>query len=178
MRQHDAQDASLLVFTFKEGLLSKVAHDLKLRAGRFELQVDEDGAITLTCAVRSLRVVNAMRDSKEAPEMLSPKDKTKIEDTLCSEIIDVRAHPEIRFVSTSVEPIADGHHVQGNLTICGVTKAISAEVAKVEDRLETEVRLLQSDFGIKPYSALFGALKVKPEVRVRLSVPAEAGKPN
>lgn len=178
MRQHDAQDASVLVFTFKEGLLSKVAHDLKLRAGRFELNVHDDGQITLVCPVRSLRVMHAMREAKEAPELLSPKDKSKIEDTICNDVLNAAAHPEVRFVSSQVDEIQDGFRVQGHLTICGVTRPLTADIATVDGRLETEVRLVQSDFGIKPYSALFGTLKVKPEVRVRVSVPETVGKSN
>ena len=33
---------------------------------------------------------------------------------------------------------------------------------------EAEVTLHQPDYGIKPYSAMFGALKIKPDIRVRL----------
>jgi len=34
-----------------------------------------------------------------------------------------------------------------------------------------EVPIHQPDFGIKPYSAMLGALKVKPDLVVRCSVP-------
>jgi hypothetical protein len=34
--------------------------------------------------------------------------------------------------------------------------------------------LRQEDFGIRPYSNFFGGLKVKSEVVVRLSTPADA----
>jgi hypothetical protein len=37
-----------------------------------------------------------------------------------------------------------------------------------------EVKIHQPDFGIKPYTAALGALKVKPDVLVRVSVPRES----
>jgi len=42
------------------------------------------------------------------------------------------------------------------------------------DRYVASVPLRQEDFGIRPYSNFFGGLKVKPDVVVRLSMPAAA----
>lgn len=43
-----------------------------------------------------------------------------------NEFFDMDAHPEIRFVSTSVEPVAgDAYEVVGDLTIKGVTKPVA-----------------------------------------------------
>lgn len=173
MRVHDARDAQLLVFTLKEGLLSKVAHDLELRAQRLEVKIDGEASVQLCVQVRGLRVVHAMLNGKAAPSLLSSRDKSKIEDTLCSpDVLHAQAHPRIELSSTSVTPRGDGYRVQADLTIRGETRPVTAEVARVGDRLETEVRLDQRDFGITPYSALLGTLKVQPVVRVRLSVPA------
>jgi hypothetical protein len=36
---------TLYVFTFKEGLLSKVAHDLRLSVQRFSVQVDGENVV-------------------------------------------------------------------------------------------------------------------------------------
>ncbi len=35
-----------------------------------------------------------------------------------------------------------------------------------------EVRLQQPDFGIRPYRAMLGTLRVQPDVLIRMSVPA------
>jgi polyisoprenoid-binding protein YceI len=171
MRRHDAQDAELLVFTKKEGLLSKVAHDLKLRAGRFELEIEGESQVRLTCHAASLRVVNAMLDGREAPELLNPRDKVKIEDTLAGEILSAPRHPEIRFVSTRVETTPNGYRIHGELTIAGTTRDLSAEVIRKRTCLDAEVSLRQTDYGIKPFTALFGTLKVQDTLRVTLSVP-------
>jgi hypothetical protein len=42
------------------------------------------------------------------------------------------------------------------------------------DRWVAEMNIHQPDFGIKPYTAALGALKVKPEVMVRISVPRQS----
>lgn len=174
MRAFDANDAELFVFTYKEGLLSKVAHDLKIQARRLKVEIDADLNIALSVEVRGLRVLDAMQKGRRNPELLSSKDKLKIEDTLCSkDVLDAKAHPTITFESSAVKQTEGGYDVQGNLTIRGRTVQIQAEVEATEDRLETEVRLHQPDFGIAPFSALLGTLKVKPGVKVRLSVPRE-----
>ncbi len=173
MRQHDAQDAELLILTYRDGLLSKMAHDLKIRVGRLSLSVSDSGLVTFSCPVSSLRVMNAMTQGGEAPDLLSASDKAKIESTLTKDIFNARRHPEVRFRSTDVEVTKDGYFVQGELTINGVSKSICADVVRHNGKLMTEMRLNQPDFGIKPYTALFGALKVKSEVRVQLSIPDE-----
>ena len=40
MRHFDQQSATCQVFTYKEGLLSAVGHDLKINVGRFTVDVD------------------------------------------------------------------------------------------------------------------------------------------
>ena len=53
MARYDASNAKVQVFTFKDGLLSAMAHDLKLEVTRFEL--DSEGVSTFDAG--SLRVV-------------------------------------------------------------------------------------------------------------------------
>ena len=40
MPRYTQNEAEALVFTFKDGLLSKVAHDLKIRINRFSVDFD------------------------------------------------------------------------------------------------------------------------------------------
>ena len=61
-------------------------------------------------------------------------------------------------MSTQVTPT----EVVGKLTLHGVTR----EIRCTRSGELVEARLDQRDFGIKPYSAMFGTLKVKPEVVV------------
>ena len=60
----------------------------------------------------------------------------------------------------------------GTLALHGVERQITVQVRPEGDRMVAAVPLHQADFGIRPFSALLGALKVKPDLTVRLSLPA------
>ena len=173
MPHFDATSAECLVLTFKEGLLSAIAHDLQIRVTRFSIDVDDaTRAITARFEAGSLEVQGATHDGAVREGALSDSDKRKIEQTIRDEVLGVREHPEIRFTSTEVTPEGDGFRVRGELSLHGRTNAIAFPVRKQGDRLVAQVTLHQPDFAIKPYSAMLGALKVKADVTVRCSVPA------
>ena len=65
----------------------------------------------------------------------------------------------------------DRANIDGDLTLHGVTSPISVEARDDGERWNAEVTLDQRKFNIKPFSAMLGALKVKPEVTVHISVP-------
>lgn len=170
MRTLSPADVDIRVFTFKEGLLSTVAHDLQIKVNRFEIVVDP-----VTCAVRarieagSLEVVCAMKDGREDPGTLSASNKADIQDNIRKDVLNSAKFISIVFESTSVSDTA----VTGKLTLHGVTREIRLAVRQEGARRVGEVRLDQREFGIKPYSALLGALKIQPEVLVRISLPIQ-----
>lgn len=159
------------VFTFKEGVLSAVAHDLKIRVGRGSITVGED-SVEATFDPKSLSVICARKDGRDSPGTLSGGDTKKIEGNIGKDVLHTKKHSEIRFASTAITRDGDRATITGDLTLHGKTKSITATATKVGGRWESEVRLHQPDFGIKPYSAMLGALKVQPTVTVKLSVPA------
>jgi hypothetical protein len=166
-------NADVLVFTFKEGLLSAIAHDLEIRVTTFAIHVDEaTNAIDATFDARSLKVMGAMKDGAKSPGALSDSDKHKIEANLADDVLHVKKHPEIRFVSTSVDEETDGtgYRVRGRLTLCGQTHDIGFVTRTDGEGQVAEVKLDQPTWGIKPYSAMLGTLKIKPEVIVRIAL--------
>jgi uncharacterized Zn-binding protein involved in type VI secretion len=172
MPTFSASEFDCHVFTFKEGVLSAVAHDLKIRVGKGSVTLGEGDAIEATFDPTSLSVVCARKDGQDAPGTLSGGDKKKIEGNIVKDVLHSKKHPEIRFVSSTVTRDGDRATVTGDLTLHGQTKSITATATKKGERWETEVSIHQPDYGIKPYSAMLGALKVKPTVRVQLSIPA------
>lgn len=160
------------VLVFREGLLSAVGHDLLLRVERLELRVEPGPKVEASLDPASLRVVTALRDGRALPGALSAGDVRKIEEAIAREVLEARRFPAIRFVSTAVTPRGAEVHVDGRLELHGVTRPLALVARREGERLLAEVRLRQPDFGIKPYAALLGAIKVKPEVVVRLSLPA------
>lgn len=171
MPKYDESQAECLVFTFKEGLLSKVAHDLKIRVTRFSADVTP-GSVRAEFDLRSLRVVEAMKDGSENPGALSDADKAKIAEQISNEVLHAAQHPTAVFNSRSVTPRADGgYDVEGELALHGVTQSIRAETRSEGGRQVATIELHQPTYGITPFKAMMGTLKVKADVIVRFSVP-------
>jgi hypothetical protein len=173
-KRYDEQGATASVFTYKEGLLSAVAHDLALRVSRFSIDVDGADAVRARFEPRSLRVLHAMSGGAPSPGTLSESDKNKIEANLVDDVLEPKRFPEITFTSTSVRPDGEGFLIEGRLTLHGHTEVVRLSARRVGGELVVEHRLHQPTYGIKPYSAMFGALRVQPDVLVRVSLPVSS----
>jgi polyisoprenoid-binding protein YceI len=173
MRTYGPETARCEVVVLREGVLSAVGHDLLLRVGAFELAVDGEARVSARLDAASLRVVTALRDGRELPGALSPADVREIEASIASSVLSARRFPEIRFESSSVARQGDGYAVSGALTLAGATRPISFTVRRGAGRLVAEVPVDQPAFGIRPFRAMLGALRVRREVRVRASIPAD-----
>ncbi|MFO0749929.1 MAG: YceI family protein [Myxococcota bacterium] len=161
------------VFTFKEGLLSSVAHDLRLKVGRWSLAWDA-AARTLDARFEAASVVvdTVMRDGHPAPGVLDAKDKAKIEKSMREDVLETSRYADIRFRAKGVGAMPGS--LAGELELHGKTRPLTVQVSQVGAEWVAEATLHQPDWGVKPYSAMFGTLKVKPDVKVRVSVPASA----
>ena len=167
--RHDARDAEVLVFTFTEGLLAGVAHDLKLRVTEFTIESDPaSGAVLATLEPSTLRVVCAMHDGVEDPEALSAHDHREIEHHIALEVLQPARYGELRFEGHLAEPGL----LHGTLTLHGQMVELEVPVRREGSDWLAEVRLDQREWGIKPYRAMLGALRVQAEVVVRVRVPA------
>jgi polyisoprenoid-binding protein YceI len=172
-----AADAECVVYTFKEGLLSKMAHDLKIAVRSFLVEVSDDrSSVTATFDTSSLEVVCARRDGHDDASMLSASDKKKIQATIAGEVLGARHGKNASFRSSAIAVHGDVHRIDGTLTLAGVTRSMSFESKSSSERpgrpgRTAEVRIHQPDFGIAPYSAMLGALKIKPDVVVRVWLP-------
>jgi polyisoprenoid-binding protein YceI len=174
MPRFDASNAECLVFSYKDGLLAKLAHDLKIRVERFTIDVADDrSSVEGTFETTSLAVVCSRKDGRDDPGALSRGDIAKISDNLNDDVLESKKFPKATFASTEVAPQEDGgYRVVGKLTLHGQTRPLVCEVKKDGGKWVTEVRVHQPDFAIKPYSAALGALKVQADVTVKVSTPA------
>ncbi len=85
------------VLTFKDGILSKVAHDLLIELGRFELRTDGtrvEGRFALT----SLSVEGVMHKGVLDAHGLSDGDRHDIEGNIQGKILHTKDNPEATFV--------------------------------------------------------------------------------
>ena len=172
MPRFDASTAECRVFTFKEGLLSAVAHDLELRVESFEIDLRDDySEVSGAFDARSIRVVDPIVDGRRSPGTLSAKDKAKIESNILGEVIPKGRDTEVRFESSAIHAIDSGWEIKGRLTLAGRSREITIPVYRADGKAIGEVSLHQPDFGIKPYSAMLGTLKIQADVKVRIEVP-------
>jgi polyisoprenoid-binding protein YceI len=159
--------ASLKVWTGKEGKAAKAGHNLEIEVGDRSATVElgetpEDTRLSLTVSSRSLRVLAGSGGIQK----LGEDDKANIGKTIDDEVLK---GGEIAFHSTGVHGIEGTHdlHVHGDLNLLGGTAPVAFTLAIDDDgSVNGEVVIKQSDFGMEPYSALFGTLKVKDEVRL------------
>ena len=165
MPNYDANNGEVTVFTYKEGLLSAVAHDLKIKVGKFSITA-EGGAAKGEFDASSLVVVNAMKDGAENPGALPASGPDGIKKTIKDEILNAAKNPTIKFDGKLA-----GAEVVGNLTLNGTTKEIRGATKEEGGKRVAEFKLDQREFGIKPYSAMLGTLKVKPEITIRVALP-------
>jgi Fe-Mn family superoxide dismutase len=109
----------------------------------------------------SLRV----REGTGGMQALGDDDKANIEETIDDEVL--KRHG-IEFRSTAVQTGGDSRiRVEGELTLVGTARPVAFELTVGPDgRVTGSALLKQTDWGITPYSTLFGALKVVDEVEV------------
>lgn len=173
---YDASNAECLVFSYKDGLLSALAHDLKIKVEQFSIEVDRDTlAIEARFAAASLRPVCARVDGRDDQETLSPKDKDKIYANITKDVLHADRYPQVTFVSSSVDKQEGGYRVRGTLGLHGQSRELEVVVQDAENHWFAKVPIYQPHFGIKPFTAAFGALKIKPTVEVTISAPHLAG---
>lgn len=170
MTTYDASSGDCFVYVFVEGLLARVGHDLRIRAERFTVEIDGEKVIA-RFDPRALRVESAQKNGRDDPNALGASDKAKIEKNIRDDVLHPDRYPEIRFASSQVARQDGVLRVEGALTLHGTTRSIVFPVREVGDQLRASVTLEQPDFGIKPYRAALGGLRIKPEVVVEIRLP-------
>jgi hypothetical protein len=162
------------VFAFREGALSAMGHDLKLQVADFTLEIDDGLAISASCRADSLRVVGVLRQGDTAAvdeSAPSAGDRQSIERSVAQDILEAARYPRATFRSSKVEPAGDRCRIVGLLDLHGAVREVSFTAERRGDRAIARLTLNQPDFRIKPFRAMMGALRVKPEIVVEISAP-------
>jgi polyisoprenoid-binding protein YceI len=154
-------NASLHVETGRSGAAAKAGHDLVIDVNSWEatLEVGDNSSLALSADPTSLHV----REGKGGMQALKDDDKEDIRKTIDKDVLKKKS---ISFQSSSVESSGDGLKVSGDLEMGGKTQPVTFDVTESGGTVSGSATIKQSDWGIKPYSALFGALKVNDEVTV------------
>jgi len=154
-------NATLHVETGRSGAAAKAGHDLTIDVKSWEatLEVGDNSSLQLSADPTSLHV----REGKGGMQALKDDDKEDIRKTIDKDVLKKKG---ITFQSSSVQQAGDGLKVSGDLEMGGKTKPVTFDLSESGGTLTGSAVVKQSDWGIKPYSALFGALKVNDEVKV------------
>ena len=136
-------NATLTVHTKRGGAAAKAGHDLTILVERWNATY-EDGDLVFEADSGSFRVV----EGSGGAFSLGDEEKAAIAQTIDEEVL-------------KGTPIT---YRGGELTLNGVTRPMSFSF----DGSEGHAEIKQTDFKIKPYSALFGTLKVADVIEVRV----------
>ena len=162
------ENATLSVRTGRTGAAAKAGHNLLIHVTAWQatLEAAADPAQT-TIALEADATSLQVREGTGGIQALGDDDIVNIQQTIDD---DVLKRQRIEFRSTAVTPADDGRlTVQGELTLAGKTAPISFELTRGDDgKLSGSAVVKQTDWGITPYSTLFGALKVVDEVEVAI----------
>jgi polyisoprenoid-binding protein YceI len=162
----------LLLRTARQGVAARVGHDLLIEATEWEGHVTlpvEPGTQPTAVSVRvdlgALKVLEGTGGVKP----LSDGDRQQIQQTM-HKLLRVDRHRYATFTSTDVEIHDDTATVEGDLTLAGQTRPLRLEVRQRDDgSVEGTGSVVQSQWGIKPYSGFFGALKLRDAVDIEIT---------
>jgi hypothetical protein len=161
------ENASLRIETRRGGAAAKAGHDLLIEVGSWQgkLEIGEDpgqNSLVLSADSGSMEVI----EGTGGVMALTDEDKVEIKRTLEAEVLQPG---QVEFKSTQFTPTDDGQRlgVTGELSMNGKVRPLRFELELAPDgAVSARATLKQSDWGIKPYSGLFGTLKVSDEVEV------------
>ena len=140
--------------------------DVAVRTGRATVLLSSDpsqSTLELAADARSLRA----REGSGGVQPLDAGARARIDQTINDEVLKGTA---IAFRSREVSQAHDGGlFVSGALELAGATHPISFDLQIGDDgQVSGSAVVKQNEWGMKPYTALFGTLKVADEVHVSI----------
>jgi polyisoprenoid-binding protein YceI len=160
------ETGTLTVRTKKGGAAAKAGHDLEIEVKRWSATLDltDTPAASLTADSTSFEVISATGGA--AP--FGAQEKAAVPKTVNDEVL--KGTP-IEFHASKVDMDRGGHSVdiEGELDLMGQKHPVKFTLnAGFDGRLAGTATITQSEWGITPYSALFGTLKVADDVEVEI----------
>ncbi|WP_225859604.1 YceI family protein [Streptomyces albicerus] len=164
----------LLIKTGRAGLGRRAGHDLTIEAARWSGEAvvvvgDPDKSwVNVTVETGSLEV----REATGGLKPLTDADRAEIKRTLADKaLLHAAEHPTITFRSTRITGTPQSFEITGELSIKGRTHPVTVHgKGNGDGLLRGWATVTQSTWGIKPYTAFLGALRLADDVRVEIDV--------
>jgi polyisoprenoid-binding protein YceI len=179
-QQFGPERGRITLLTTRDGLAAQAGHDLTIEVTQWsaELEVADD----LTPVGLVVRVdMNSLvvRKGAGGVKPLTDRDRREIAVT-ARKLLRTDRFPEARFTASGFEQRPDGGGaVQGTLSLAGADRPVRLDVTRNgTGAYYATGSVRQSDFGIKPYTAFLGVLKVSDVVGIAVEVdlPADTTK--
>lgn len=170
-QEFGAGDTDLLVHTTCDGAAARLGHNLTLvfTAWRAVLVTGDEPAtssLEVTVDLDSLDI----RDSSGGVKPMTDHDRAEIKRN-AAKSLRTREHPQLRFVTTGITGSWTAGEVTGDVTLNGTTGPATFQVVALDGGFRLGGELKQSAFGIKPYSAMMGTLRLSDSVLVEVHLP-------
>lgn len=183
----NAAASHIHILVYRGGTLARLGHNHIVTSRSIEGRAwvhpsFERSGFELTVPVESL-IVDDPREreahGKDFPAGISQKD---IEGTkrnmLRAEVLDAKQFPTIALRTARVSGSVESPVVTARITLKGVTKDVSIPVELAVDAghltATGTLDILQTDFGIKPFSIALGALEVQDRLHLEFLIAARA----
>ena len=155
-------NGTLTVRTGKAGAAAKAGHNLQMEVGSWSATLDLDArTLELSADSRSFRVIAGSGGVMP----LGDDEKAAIPRTIDEEVL---MGAPIEFHSTQMTVNGSRVDVDGELELSGERRPISFALDLDDGHIRGAARIKQTEWGMKPYSALFGTLKVADEVQIEV----------
>ncbi|MFE7216808.1 YceI family protein [Streptomyces sp. NPDC001698] len=164
----------LVIKTGRAGLGRKAGHDLTIEITRWSGEAviaagDPDRSwVNVTVEADSLEV----REGAGGLKPLTDTDRAEIKRTLGDKaLLHTAEHPVINFRSNDITGTLQSFEIYGELTIKGRTRTVTVHGKGNGDGLVSGwATVTQSTWGIKPYTAFLGALRLADDVQLEFDV--------
>ena len=160
------------VFTFKEGVLSAVAHDLRVRLETFSVELDGE-AVRASFDLKSLFVDGPMENGVLQPNQYDASKRADVEKAMHGDVLKTEKNPKASFSGTA-KPAGDGYQVSGELDLAGKKAPLAFDVRNEGGTYRASFEIQPSRWGIAQYKAMLGAIRLKDQIRVELSLNESA----
>jgi hypothetical protein len=181
----DAQASAVHIHVFRGGTLARLGHNHVVTSKDIGGQIWLHATPERSGFVLSLPVARLIVDDpaaraaagSEFPGEIAPEDREGTrKNMLRAEVLDAQNHPTIRLQSTHVSGSFDQPRITTRITIKGVTRDVVVPVETViaDGQLTASgaFDILQTDFGIKPFSIGLGALEVQDRLHLEFKLLA------
>jgi polyisoprenoid-binding protein YceI len=162
----------IVLHTFRDGLASQAGHDLTIEAARWSGELTNgDDLVPTGLEVKIDMGSLIVRDGSGGLKPLSDRDKREI-GASARKVLAADRHPEATFTADKFEPADSGDGViSGTLTLAGTSRPLQLQVSQTgEGSYRATGSIVQTQFGLKPYSGFLGALKVRDAVELEAEI--------